>query len=286
MSYLEGAMKSLEEKKRGLRLNKEVYFTLKDAVKESQQTVSKISIEIKALEMPSIGGFFRKVLKTTQKHEDSLKEKLLEAKVSYEEATNRYTLKKVELEKLKEGVGVLAVEIIGFIEKNPNSRDVLEKERQGLKQRVKETDLTMNISGNIIRLTEKAIELLESANDWATVGMFQKRGLVTNMIKYEKLDSVEKLIEEIEINCRVLKEKLKDINACLHVEYTEVSSETRTIEILFNSIFTNVRVKDKIASNKQQMQSLYTRLQNLSKKLQEDKKQVQERLATLEIILK
>lgn len=90
-----------------------------------------------------------------------------------------------------------------------------------------------------------ARSLLASARSWSTWDTFGGGGLLTDMMKYDKLDQVADVLRRADQALRVFTRELGDLHLT-GVEALNLDSLTRVFDVFFDNIFTDLRVRSRI----------------------------------------
>jgi hypothetical protein len=90
-----------------------------------------------------------------------------------------------------------------------------------------------------------ARSLLGSARSWSTWDTFGGGGMLTDMMKYDKLDQVADVLRRADQALRVFTRELGDLHLA-GVEALNLDSLTRVFDVFFDNIFTDLRVRSRI----------------------------------------
>lgn len=90
-----------------------------------------------------------------------------------------------------------------------------------------------------------ARELLGSAQSWSTWDTFGGGGLVTDLVKYDKLDQVGDALRRADHALGRFSRELADVDVS-GVEAVNLDGMTRTFDVFFDNIFTDLRVRSRI----------------------------------------
>lgn len=94
-------------------------------------------------------------------------------------------------------------------------------------------------------LLTHAQQLLGSAGSWSTWDTFGGGGLLTDMVKYDKLDQVSEVLRAADIALGQFSRELADLEVA-GVGGVEVDGMTRTFDVFFDNIFTDLAVRSRI----------------------------------------
>ena len=95
-------------------------------------------------------------------------------------------------------------------------------------------------------LLAEARTLLTSAKSWSTWDAFGGGGLVTDMVKYSKLDQVSDLLRRADFALGRFSRELEDVGVAGVAAGVEVDGMTRTFDVFFDNIFSDLAVRSRI----------------------------------------
>lgn len=137
--------------------------------------------------------------------------------------------------------------------------------------------------------TNRAKELLKSAESWAFWDTWGGGGFITDMVKYEKIESVQVEFKRLTTELAHLKRELADVGESPSLEFTNIDSGTKALDVWFDNIFTDMRVKDQIIKQIESVNTLDNQLgkvrDTLDHKLQTAESGLRAATETLETIL-
>jgi hypothetical protein len=96
-----------------------------------------------------------------------------------------------------------------------------------------------------LQLLGEADRLLASAGSWATWDTFGGGGMLTDMMKYDKLDQVGRVLRAADIALSRFSRELADLRMG-GVEAVGLDGMTRTFDVFFDNFFTDMRVRSRI----------------------------------------
>ncbi|CAI9403551.1 hypothetical protein [Nocardioides sp. T2.26MG-1] len=92
----------------------------------------------------------------------------------------------------------------------------------------------------------RASEVLGSAGSWATYDTFFGGGLITDMVKYDRMDEAQRLLHGADQALRRLSAELADVGMTEVVHGLSVDGLTQAFDVWFDNIFTDWSVKSRI----------------------------------------
>jgi hypothetical protein len=99
---------------------------------------------------------------------------------------------------------------------------------------------------------QHADSLLGSAGSWATWDTFGGGGMLTDMMKYDKLDQASAVLREADQALRAFGRELADVGGA-GVPRVQVESMTRTFDVWFDNIFSDMAVRHRISEGAAQV---------------------------------
>jgi hypothetical protein len=94
-------------------------------------------------------------------------------------------------------------------------------------------------------LLEHAQQLLGSARSWSTWDAFGGGGLVTDLVKYDKLDRVAHVLRQADVALGRFSRELDDVGLAA-VEGVQVDGLTKAFDVFFDNIFSDLAVRSRI----------------------------------------
>jgi hypothetical protein len=91
-----------------------------------------------------------------------------------------------------------------------------------------------------------AQQVLGSADGWATYDTFFGGGMLTDMVKYDRMDQAQRLLHQADQAVRRLSRELADVGMQPVVAGLQVDGFTRAFDVFFDNIFTDWSVKARI----------------------------------------
>ncbi len=92
-----------------------------------------------------------------------------------------------------------------------------------------------------------AAQLLDSARSWSTWDTFGGGGLITDMVKYDKLDQVHDELRRADAALRAFSHELADVHQPA-VQALDISQLTTAFDVFFDNIFSDWAVRDRIVN--------------------------------------
>ncbi|MEQ7010758.1 hypothetical protein ABN028_31715 [Actinopolymorpha sp. B17G11] len=94
-------------------------------------------------------------------------------------------------------------------------------------------------------LVEQAVEVLGKAESWSTFDTFLGGGLVTDMMKYNRMDEATDLLHRADVALGDFSRELADVGIAA-IGGVQVDGMTRTFDVFFDNIFSDLAVRSRI----------------------------------------
>lgn len=263
-----------------------------EQLKRSKENLSKLCTQMQEekadVDRLETDGFTTSLLKLLRLHDGKLtkeSEEYLKAKLNFER-------QEFEVEEAERQLGLLASRIkeveteaasyqetlsyrTKALEALPNGdpqRAVYEnfanKER-ALKSESVEIEEAIEACKRAIETKNIAMNLLESAESWATWDAWAGGGLITDMVKYEKIEAVQVQFKKLSADINQLKREMSDLGENVSLKLADIDSTTQLFDVWFDNIFTDLKVKAQIYAQIEALQFLATQLNTLNDSLSE-----------------
>jgi hypothetical protein len=102
------------------------------------------------------------------------------------------------------------------------------------------------------QLLQGAEELLSAAESWSTWDTFGGGGLLTDMVKYDKLDRVADVLRQADLALGAYTRELADLRLA-GVGTVGVDGLTRTFDVFFDNLFTDWAVRSRIQETRRRV---------------------------------
>lgn len=119
-------------------------------------------------------------------------------------------------------------------------------ERAGvLTTRERELAEARDAARRALAVLAEAAELLGSARAWSTYDTFFDGGLITDMVKYDRIERAQDLMRRADHALRILARELADVGEAA-VGGVEITEGNRIFDVWFDNIVTDWRVRNRI----------------------------------------
>ena len=263
---------------------------LEKYIEDGQQRLENLKSEMEAekadVDKLENEGFTSSLLKLLGRYEGKLskeQEEYLKSKLKYERQIFEMEEMAGQLVNLNRRIEETAAEMDAYqksldqkykalesMPENAPDRVVFEKfaaKERELKASCTELEEAMKACKDAIVTKNEVILLLESAESWATWDAWAGGGLLTDMVKYEKLDAVQLVLKKLQANLNFLKRELADVDVQIDFELSQIDETTKFFDIWFDNFFTDMKVKAQILAQLEVMKQLSKELERLENSL-------------------
>ena len=169
-------------------------------------------------------------------------------------------------------------------ENGPVVEQILQLERQifFLQNQKKEIDEAINAGQAARSISQKILGDLQSAKDWGTWDLIGG-GLITDMMKYDKLNSAQSNVQDLQTALRNFRTELADVKEGISADiHLEIGDFLHFADYFFDGLFTDWMVYDRISESKTRAENTCRQIETVLEKLHillDENAEEQERLA-------
>lgn len=165
---------------------------------------------------------------------------------------------------------------------DPVLADQLEKlERQELELTARKRELNEALAAGQQALfcLDAAIGKLDSAEGWGTWDVLGG-GLLSDMMKYSRLDEAQSQMEQLRSALRRYQAELADVERMIPFD-VRPDGLLSTVDVLFDNIFADLAVLDRISQSKSQLLTVESRIRSIQSGMEQELAETEERLAAI-----
>ena len=154
-------------------------------------------------------------------------------------------------------------------ENGPVVEQILQLERQifFLQNQKKEIDEAINAGQAARSISQKILGDLQSAKDWGTWDMIGG-GLITDMMKYDKLNSAQSNVQDLQTALRNFRTELADVKEGISADiHLEIGDFLHFADYFFDGLFTDWMVYDRISESKTRAENTCRQIETVLEKL-------------------
>lgn len=169
-------------------------------------------------------------------------------------------------------------------ENGPVVEQILQLERQifFLQNQKKEIDEAINAGQTARSISQKILGDLQSAKDWGTWDLIGG-GLITDMMKYDKLNSAQSNVQDLQTALQNFRTELADVKEGISADiHLEIGDFLHFADYFFDGLFTDWMVYDRISESKTRAENTCRQIETVLEKLHillDENAEEQERLA-------
>ncbi len=246
-----------------------------EAIKQDEQG------DVERLEGGSLAAFFYGIIGKMDEVLDREKKEAYAARVKYDAAIRELEVTEYEIQRFEKELEQLAgceleyEKLLREKEKRiressgPEAEEILRMEEKlsYIENQIKEIKEAI-AAGQICQRTVKEVESsLNSADGWATYDMFGG-GMISSMIKHERLDEAQSKVNLLQIQLRKFKTELADIKVSADIK-VNFEGFTRFADFFFDNLFMDWEIKDQIDRSKQSVKLTAAQIEESLNKLEE-----------------
>ena len=135
----------------------------------------------------------------------------------------------------------------------------------------RELEEAVSAGETVLRQTEAVYGSLNSAGNWGTWDVLGG-GLLTDMMKYSRLDDAQRGMEQLQSALRRYRAELADVTA-LHIGEFRPEGFSMVLDVFFDNVFSDWMVLDRINSAASQIEALRHQVEGLQATLADDLEQ-------------
>lgn len=255
---------------------------------QAQDLFHKEQADVVKLEKQSLSTFVQNLLGNYEEKLNKEKQDIIQAKIELDTAAALHYDALEDLEALEGEITDLKIRLTSLREQLKTSDPVYhqritikEEQQLALKQEEKEIEEAISAGDNVLRVVDRVLEELDSANSMATMDIFMDNIFVDYM-KYNKIDNAEKKLKDLEIALDRYQTELKDVDLQTKVAYEELGEMHRAFDIFFDNIFSDWDTKSTIQRNVRMVEDIMHEVEDVQDILYEREHEVKEQIASLE----
>ena len=251
----------------------------------------KESDDVERLEEQSLSTFIQNLFGNHEAALDKEKQDVISAKIELDSAAallqdaedilvaidDKVNRVKAELSDLREQLSLTDAHF-----KEKVSQDELEL--LSLKQEEKELGEAIYAGENVLRAIDDVLKELDSAHSMATWDLFAD-SLLVDLMKYNKIDSAEKELNNLERYLDRYQNELKDVDLQTSIAYEELGQMSRAFDIFFDNIFSDWNTRDTIDRNRMMLEDMMVEVEDVQELLIEREEKIQIKIQTIQDII-
>ncbi|ACL75795.1 hypothetical protein [Ruminiclostridium cellulolyticum] len=155
----------------------------------------------------------------------------------------------------------------------------IEQEHEFLFGQVVETQEAIGAANKVLITADNAMEHLNKAEDLATLDVWLKGGILTHNAKYSHIEEAQRYFNILNSQVKAFETELNDVNMQASYLSCEIDSTTRAVDFWFDNIFTDLKVRDKIQSDAEDLRDLIDKINRTLRILETKRKELKKNLS-------
>jgi hypothetical protein len=259
----------------------------------AETNLKKESRDVEKLQSESLATFIKQMMG----HYDKKLDKELQEKLAAKVELDLSSALLVEAQKDLAAIQLASEETSSQISqlkgslysKDPHFRDKIADEeinRAQLKQELIELDEASAAGDKVLAGISEALDDLESADSYSTWDMFTNSSFILDMLKYDKINTAEAKMNQMEKLLENYDKELKDLSLDTYLNYETFGGMSKTFDIFFDNFFSDWDTKEKIKRNSRMLKTLGSSVLDLQDKLEANKQELQRQIEDSELFFK
>lgn len=266
---------------------------LQKRVSQLEQIMLRERRDVDRLESRSLAAFFYHMSGKMDEKLDAERREYYAARVKYDASARELEAIEQDIEATEEDLADLAdceALYAKALEKKrlavkaagtPEAETLLKQEEELSYLASQEQELVEAIEAGTaaLRTTADAIQIIESAKDWATFDLLGG-GFLADMAKHDKLDQGQKLIEDLQVQLQRFNRELSDvtIRSCVQVN---IDGMLKFADIFLDGLLADAAVLDRIKQSLVQVEQTREDILIILRQLQDELEEVRRKHARL-----
>jgi chromosome segregation ATPase len=251
---------------------KELLDSYEKELVELKAKLAKEELDVKRLEGITLSNLLAVILHNKEEKIDKEKKEYIEIKLKFDHCNQKVSDVREDLDKLRkelDRVGNANIQYKKLMkEKEEELKSIgseaskeklrgLEALRLDLCTSIKELREAVLAGENLLACIDDAQDSLSSAKNWGTLDMFSD-SIIVSMEKYEKVDDTQVKLNKIPYLVDKFKKELADVTKSFETisNKIEFSLITKTVDIFFDNIFTDMSVLARIEESYDEIRPL------------------------------
>ena len=286
----------IQEAKTSIELKKNLMIKIENLNSELKQQLNefeelkkvlvKEEKDVRKLEGISFASLLSKLLKNREEKLEKEQKEYIEVKIKYDEfkfkiseIQNKIKNKQKrlnELENIETDYNELLDEKIKNIKlsnEESNKVKLLEYENMEdsyIKERT-EINEALTVGQELLDEIELALNSFESAKNWGTLDILGG-DFLSSIAKHSKIEDATEILHKVSYLIESFNKELKDVYVNTEVLDVNISSFTKTFDIFFDNIFSDISVQNEINGGIERVVNLKAKINNVMNNLEERKR--------------
>jgi len=262
------------------------------------KTFEKETLDVEKMNQNTLSAMLFKFIGKYEAKLTKEEKEELEAKLKYDQAVERVKILEQDYKELEGRIGELKKEqeiyqdalderereLKNHLDTEAGNRYIeQEKEQKELRLQFAEITEARAMGHKVIETISAIMSYLDKAEDWATYDVFSRGGILTHMMKYEHLDDADREFYRLASQLKDFKKEVEDVGDFDVPMGVGIDSGTRTFDFWFDNVFTDLNVRDKIESDKEQVKRLQRHVEGVMGDLKNTYREIELKLEDAEV---
>jgi hypothetical protein len=124
-----------------------------------------------------------------------------------------------------------------------------------LRHELREIEEAQAAAGRVIAAANDASAKLDSAHAWGTYDTWFGGGLISSLVKHDRIDQAQDLMGSVDHSLRQLRKELADIGID-QVRGVEIGDVHKTLDIWFDNIFSDFATQSRISEADERLEAV------------------------------
>ncbi|MBK1809570.1 hypothetical protein JHL18_02775 [Clostridium sp. YIM B02505] len=292
-------IKEKEHIERKINSAEELLTEYERELKDIKARLHKEEMDIKKFEGITLSNFLALLFHNKEEKLDKEKQEYIEAKIKFDQCEQKIKAVKDDLKLLKEKFSVVSNAVVKYKnlieEKEADMKNfgswatkeklnIMENDRLNLSASIKELSEAISAGERLLGAIDNANESISSAMNWGKADIFMD-SMFISMAKHQKIDDAQAKLNNIPYLVDKFKKELSDVSVVSNEisQTITFSSFTKTFDIFFDNIFTDIAVQSKIEDSYYKLKNLRAEVERCANRLQYKIEEDQNKLIKLDL---
>lgn len=278
---------------------------LRDKINEAEYEVKALlhkfeseSLDVEQIQKDSLSNTILKLIGKYEGKVNKETQEMLTAKMEYDKASERVKELNLERSELGNKISDLYKEKQTFEDELKKREEMIksnvtdqiyktyteiQNEQNFLTHQLIETEEALEAANRVTNTANSAMQHLESSENWATYDIWGGGGIISHLAKYDHIDEAKMQFNRLNSQVKDFEKELLDVSINDTYISLGIDSTTRAVDFWFDNIFTDLRVRDKIRDDMEQLRNLCDKINRVINKLESNRVEVKKKLGEAEV---
>lgn len=222
-----------------------------------EEQLKKENQDVQDLENTTISSLFYSIIGKKEERLEKEKYEAMQASIAYHRVKNEYDILVDRMRCLKDRIEkenallqeleILQIETLTMTDEQKNQIQMCRNELNTKQIMLKEVQEAIIAGQNALYSLHEAENCLSKAKNWGVYDLVGGDFLGTVM-KHSYLDNAQKIMQTCQSGLKSFEKELKDVQS-FQIEFVDLSSWEYTFDFIFDNIFTDFHVQNKISKS-------------------------------------